>query len=219
MPWWIPFTAGLEDGINPCTLVTCAVVLVLRLWLEGKGLDPKKFLPVFIVSIVTVNFLLNLGFLADILSARIFQKTAVFIYMALALVFAGAGAVFFYDWVLLFKGKDVQNLFSRRMFQCTMTGKKYRPLHVAVIAAAVVTGVLSSIWPPNYYITILSNNLYVPGRFWNTAGLLAMYALVQMWLIICVAILFSWGRLTLRLRQVMNAAVFLSAAAAVVYEL
>ncbi|MBI4308879.1 MAG: hypothetical protein HY591_00960, partial [Candidatus Omnitrophica bacterium] len=172
---------------------------------------------VFIVSLFAVNLVLNLGFFISIFSGNVFEQTAVFIYRALALVFAALGGVFFYDWALLLKGKDRQSLLTTRLFQSGMSSPKFKLIYAAVIGLAGVMSVLSSIWPANYYITLVGNNLYLPGRFLGTAGFLALYASVQMWLIVFLAALFSWGRVTPRLRQVMSAAVFLSAAVAIIY--
>ena len=97
--WYIPLTAGLQDGINPYALMTCAMLLALHFWLGRKGLKPEKFLGVFIGSVFVFNLALNIGFCAQFVSGPVFHKTVIFAYFVLAAAFLSAGVGLFYGWV------------------------------------------------------------------------------------------------------------------------
>ena len=89
--------------------------------------------------------------------------------------------------------------------------------YVIVTAAALVMAVLSTAWPMDSNVTIISNGLLMPGRFWSTVFMLAVYTLAQMWPLIMLAVVFSRAPMTVRLRHMVMSAVFLAAGTAVIY--
>jgi hypothetical protein len=214
--WWIPWSLGFQDGINPYAVLACAIVLTARLWLERRGLQPKKFLVILIASAFILNLLLSAGVFFGIVSTVIFQKTMLVLYLGLALGFIAAGAVFFYDWALWLNGKDPQTLLSGRMSR-TGAVSRGRWEIFAVIVLGVVVSFIGTLWPPDAFITVVSNNIFIPGQFWPGMKILAMYTAAALWLPVFFMVLSLWHSLTPRLRQVIYAAVFLSAGTAVLY--
>ena len=218
VPWWIPFAAGFEDGLNPCALMTCAVLILVSLWGRRRGFNWGKCAVFFVVPMFALNLVLNTGFLQNVLLTGAFQRAAVSAYFILAAVFAIIGGIFVYDWGAMLRHKDGTALLSDRLLGPSKTAGRLGGFWVLlVMAVAVAMSVTSSIWPANYFMTVIGNDIWSPGQFWATLGTLSIYTAVQLWLIVFFAVLCAWGRIALRLRQVMCAAVFLSAAGAVVY--
>lgn len=216
--WWIPFSAGFEDGLDPCALMTVAIVIVLYLWLR-RGLKPGKFLGLFFAGLIILNLVFNLGFFIQIWASPAVQKVSVVLYKILAVGFLGLGAVFFYDWVLLIKGKDPQVLLSRRLFNKNATLKKGQAQKAIfmMIAAALIVSLISTVWAPNYYISMIANNFLVPGRRWETVFLLMVYTVVELWLALVLAAVLRRGKLSVRLEQLVFCAVFLVAGGSALY--
>ncbi len=210
-------TAGFEDGLNPCVLLTCSVFVMLCLWFERRHLDIKKCAMVFIVSSFVFNFIFGLGFLGRFLWAEDFTRYLIIANAVLAFFCAVAGVIFVYDWVLMLRGKDPQILWSGRLFRSHKTTQNNLLISAGIVVIAAVMSILASVWPPNYYITMIANNLGLPGMFLEAFALLALYAIVQLWLLIVIALVFSGNKLTSRLRQMISAAVFFSAAGIVFY--
>jgi|GEM_PF-6044421 len=89
--------------------------------------------------------------------------------------------------------------------------------YLIVTAVALVMAAASTAWPVDANVSVISNGLLMPGRFWNTVFMLAVYTLAQMWPLIILAVVFSRLPMTVRLRHMVMAAVFLAAGTAVIY--
>lgn len=201
--WWVPLTTGIEDGVNPCALINCAIFLFLYLWFENQGFNVRKFSVLYIASSFVVSFVLNLGFFANFLLTSVFRKSAVNGYKILAFLVLGLGLQLCFN---LWRGrsfKSINGILSNKIAL------------FAVLLLAAVMSVGGSIWPPNYMITILSNGLMMPGKVLASMFALVMYSFFALWLMVGFSAMFSWSRLTPRLRQIVCAAVFMSAAASV----
>lgn len=197
--WMIPFIAGIKDSINPCALVTCALLLLLR--------SPRER-ALFLGAVLVFGTMFNLGFAAPFLSSRMFSRAASIGYLALGAVFLVAGVLFFYGWS---KGRAFQaKPQEEHGLRCWIT-------RLAVIALGLSMSAASTIWPVDYSIILMSNNALLPGQFLGAASMLAVYGFVQLWPAIALAIAFSLERLTPRLRQVITSAVFLSAGVGAIY--
>ncbi len=206
---WIPFAAGLEDGLNPCALVSAAVFLLVCLKIERKA-------GVFLITLFATNLALNIGILGQYLGAPVFLKAMIGMTFVLAAACAIAGGVFLYDWLLLLLGRDQGRLLSIRLCLSDPQSNNVRQGRKGVIALGIVLGLVSSAWPMNYYMSILANDILAPGRFWGGVVMMALYTLVQLWLLYVLAFVFLRGQLTPRLRLIICAAVFLSAAGGVI---
>lgn len=102
---WVPFIAGIKDGFNPCMLITCAVMLVVYLWLERKGVKPQRHVALFAVAVFIFGLALNIGFGAQWLSSKAFQKALIAGYFVLAAAFLVLGARLLYNWARGLQGK------------------------------------------------------------------------------------------------------------------
>ena len=214
--WWIPWSIGLKDGLNPGTLMMCAGLILAYLWMEGRGLAYKKYFTLWFMATCGFNIVFNLGAFAGILLSSVFQNAVLIVHYVLALVAMIAGIVFFYDWMLWAKGKDPAGLLSVRIFK-KEAPQDFKWLGFVAIALGLAMSLLGSIWPCDLFITVMGSNLYVTGRTWATIALLLTYSCAQLWLPIVLAILLFGGRLTPRLRQVISAAVFFAASASIFY--
>ncbi len=217
MSSWFLFAVALEDGLNPCALLTCAVFLMMSLWISPTGLHRGKFLFVFFLVVLILNFVFSLGFLSNLLAIKWVIRLFLSINFLLGLFFACAGAVFVYDWFLACRGKSAETLLSTRIF--SVKEKKVSGIFVslAVVAAGAVMSFLSTVWPPNYVVSLTANNLYLPGRCLGTFFSLGLYSFIQLWFLLLLLALIAGNILTPRMRQMINAAVFFCAAGAVMY--
>ena len=214
--WWIPWTVGLKDGLNPGTLMICAFMILACLWMEGRGIKPKNYLIIWFIAACGFNVMFSLGAFAGVLLSNAVQNLILIVHYVFAVFAIAAGVVFFYDWSLLARGKDPVGLFSFRIFQNSQK-RQIKGLGFAAIAVGLMTSLIQSIWPSDLFITVMVSNLYVAGRGLATIGLLLMYSLAQLWLPMVLALLFFGISLTPRLRQVISAAVFFAAAASIFY--
>ena len=212
----LPFSAGVQDSLNPCALMTAAIMIALHSWLGSNSIKPGKFLAIFMVVLAAVSLAFNLGFFVALWSLPQVQKVSAVLYKVLAVIALVLGCLFFYDWVRLARGADPQTLPGRRLFRPTAGPSRKLAVGVAIIAALVV-GIINTVWPPNYYVSLIANNFLLPGRRLQTALLLSVYTVVALWLVLLVAAVLVKAdcKVPLRLQKLAHSAVFLVAGGSV----
>ena len=217
---WIALLAGIQDGFGPSVLLAGAVLLVLYFWLERRGLNSRPFLLVFIVSVAVFHLLFHMGFLIFIFSKPVFQKLIYAMCFLCAVVLAGSGIVILYDGMLVRRGKEPACRWSS-WFSTSGAGKnlakKSWMTYLSMVSAAFLTGLVSGISAMDSYMAIISNNVVIPGRLWSTMAVLAEYTAANLWPVLLLAVFFVWTKISARLKQLVCAAVFLSAAASIFF--
>lgn len=206
--WWIPLAGGLEDGVNPCALMTAAVTLWGLLWLKQCGLKKRWFF-LFILFLLLISFILNCGL--DVWTwNKYFQMIVRWLYILLAASVGFKGIKFLYQWFLLLRGKEIKDDSSTQV--------KLSPLALGAIIclAAIFLGLLASVWSTNYYISVFSMYMRMPGQFIAMAYLIGLYTLVSFWIVYAVAGTVFLSSINKRLFKIIAAAILLSASLGII---
>ena len=206
--WWVPLAAGIEDGVNPCALMTAAVTLWGLLWLKRCGFKKRWFF-LFISILFLTSFALNCGL--DVWTwNKYFQIVVRWFYIVLAVGVGYKGIKFLYQWFLLIRGRGVTDESSSQV--------KLSPLALGLIIclAAGFLSILATVWTTNYYITVFSIYMKLPGEFMTMAFFIGLYTLVSLWVVYVVAGTVFLNTVNARLFKIIAAAILLSAALGIV---
>lgn len=214
MLWPIYLMGGFKDGIGPCVLLATAVFLFFYELLSDHVTQGRRLGLAFMALYYGFSLVFNIGFWANLLMLKQVERVLHMGNLILGAVALLVGIILFVEWLSLKKPNSPGSALYKRFF-----GLKLNVFwaYGAVFMAALLMSVLSTIWPLDYYITILSNNIFMPGKFWETVVLLAVYGVVQLWLMICLAQLFASKASTRDVRLIVSAAIFLSAGVVVFY--
>ncbi len=153
--WWVPISAGIQDGLNPCALMNAALVLLGIIWLKNNGLK-ENWVLLFIATVVAVSFSANCGFLDQILLHRNFLHISRFMYVLLAVFIGIKGFKFLWQWFQLTKGKSIdEEVVLKRDISSKFLG-------FMIVLIGIGLGVLASLWPTNYFIAYFSFFMLTP---------------------------------------------------------
>ncbi len=207
--WWVPLVAGLEDGVNPCALMTAAFILLGLLWLKRYGLK-TTWLFLLIGTIFLVSFILNCGFLAIFVWDKHFEMAVRWIYVVLAIGVGWQGLRFLRQWFWLVKGRKIDSggLVQRKFSILT--------LGFVVVVIGSVLSLMATLWPMNYYIAVFSLYLLIPGQGPAMALLIGIYTLMSWWVLYLVGGVVSLEVVNPRLFKIVSAAILLSASLSVI---
>ncbi len=203
--WWVPLTAGLQDGINPCALINAALVLLGALWLKKNGYGKLWFL--FLAAVMFLSsFIFNCGFLDKFILNKYYETSARIVYVVLAMAMGLKGAEFLNQWVCLIKGKETKStpLASLKLSRLA--------LGFVIVFVGAFLSLLASLWPISYFITVFSIYMALPGQFFSMASLIALYTLVSLWVSYSAIWSVSMESSDQRLFKMVAAAILLSAA-------
>jgi hypothetical protein len=206
---WVPLFAGIEDGVNPCMLMTASLVLLALLWFKRFGIKKFWFLYLMVV-IITNSFLLNCGVFDRIISNQFFQLIARWIYIFLSLYTGFIAIKFLYEWYGFVKGKEVKvNKFIEI---------KISPYFLALIVFlfGFLVSLIASVWPTNYYIIVLSMYLTSPFQSLTVMLFILLYTLITFWVVYFVIWFSCLETKNQRLFRIIAAALLLSASISVI---
>lgn len=214
--WWLMIVGGLKDGLNPCLLMMAAVLALVWFFVNGKGLAARPVSALFLFNVFWMTFLVNLGLAAGVLALPKVRAGLAIGYCALALVMLVAGLMLLSDWFHMLRSGG-QAPWIHKIFSSKTAWKNSRLIQLCLWPAVLFLSAGTSLWPTDYYVTMVGNNVIMPGRFWETAAHLFLYSLVLMWL--PAALFFALSRLRMpdRLQHIVCAGVLLSAAVAVYF--
>ena len=207
--WWVPFTAGFEDGINPCAVMNAALVLLGLIWFKKNGFK-SYWIIIFVVTIVICSFFLNCGFLDKFILHRKFLDVTRWIYVFLAIGVGIKGLIFLFQWIRCCQGKPDK--------EESIIKIKLSPLLLGflIFIIGVILSVLTSIWPINYYISLFSIYMVMPDQFVPMLSLIFLYTLISYWLVFFMIWCGSIQSKNLRLFKIITAAILLSASVGVI---
>lgn len=206
--WWVPLSAGFQDGINPCVLITSSFTLLILIWLRNNGFKPH-WIFIFLISLLLSGFILNCGYLDKFILHSLFHSTVKLFYVLFSVVLGWQGIKFLYQWFQLSKGKKILE-----------NPIKIKILPVFLVFLLALTGnvlsVLASLWPINYYISVFGFYLTMPGQFTSMAFYIFIYTFVSLWVVYLIVWFSSLQVKHLRLFKIVSAAILLSASFSVI---
>lgn len=203
--------AGFQDGTNPCTLMTCAVFIVYGIWASGRYAHSDRLRWLFVLTYVFGLLCFNFSPMGVLLFHKPFVLTARIIYLALGVGCFVLGVVFVKDWFLLYRNtpKDVA---------CPPTCPSVNGIAMSLITfiLAVVLSALATLWPINYYMTLLGAGGLVHGQWQVLIVLLVGYTAVSLW-----PLWFLWAFLSIKnlrpaLCKIVCASVFFVASSSII---
>ncbi len=207
--WWIPLAAGLKDGINPCLLITAALILLGLLWFKKVGIN-QLWVLLLMVSIILSSFLFNCGFLEKIVLNKSFQFLARGVYVVLSIGVGLQGFKFLKQWYSLSKGNKIA-------FEGPI---KIKAPAIGLIFFLILIGfllsLLSSLWPVNYYIMVFSIYMMMPGQLISLGSLIFIYTVLTLWVVYMVIFVPCLEVRNQRLFKIIAAAIFLSASLSII---
>ena len=212
--WWVPLTAGLEDAINPCVLVTAVIFICWMGWLSSRLANSDRHAIVFIGVFYVLMFMFNVGIAQGLLYAPATRQWIRMVYLFLGFLCILSSMVFIRDWRLLVGGQG-GDLFAHRLWQWGRVSSA--TAWVVTVGLAIATAVLASIWPMNYYMGIIANNVLLPGQFWSTVFSIGVYTAVAISPVYAVFFLMRLLKLNARLFFVIAAAISLAGSIGAVY--
>lgn len=211
--WWVPLVAGLEDAVNPCVLISCVCFILWFGWLAQRPLGRGKYVFVFMALVYFLSLSFNIGIAQGILYAPQARQLIHAAYLFLGIVSIALGLIFIRDWRCLIAGQ--QDLLSQAYWQKGNCSP--RIAWVITVVLGLVLSCLASIWPMNYYMGVIGNNILMPGQFWSTVLLMAVYtafALIPLYLMLALMRLRTSNA---RFFYAISAAIFIAGGVGAVY--
>ena len=202
--WWVPVATGLQNGVNPCLLITAALVLLGLLWFKRAGIH-RAWIILLIVSIIVSSFTFNCGFHDKIVLNSYFEIIARCVYAVLGILVGLKGLKFLNEWFLLLKGKEIKSQAPVELRLSAIT------LIVIIPLMGFLLSMLASVWPVSFYMVVFSAYMAMPGQLIPLGLLILLYTALSLWivyLVIGVSFLESKNQ---RLFKIIAAAILLSA--------
>ena len=211
---FIAWGSGLQDGLNPCVLMTCAVFIALRLWL--KCAPDRAFVRCLLFVLVYAGsfFYFTFGPGQVLVLHKQFIFTARLLYLIFSLATGVFGFLFLADWVHLRKNADVKGLIEHKIKPLVLNA----PLVVLIsVIVAVLFSILATLGPVNYYILLLGNEAFLKGHWLPVIPVMASYVLASLWPLFLIMGVFSIKTLPLSLVRIIFAGVFFCASTCVIF--
>ena len=199
--------AGLQDALNPCIFMTCAVFIAHGLWLKANDWLRIIFGLVYAAGIFEFNF----GPAQIFIFRKEFIFAAKILYLGLGVWAFVLGVLFFKDWFLIYRRLPVED-------------KKIRPfalgglaVYLTTVILAVGLSALAALWPVNNYIMLLGNEAILNGQWQVVMPLLAGYIFFSMWPLWLVWVFLSIKNLRPSLLKIFCASVFFTASSCMIF--
>ena len=153
--WTIACGAGLQDGLNPCIFMTCAVFIANGLWLSRRSLPVFWFRIIFVLVYALGDLIFNFG-PAQI---YIFHNNFIFfdkiLYFVLGIWALISGILYFRRWFLLSRGLPLEGIVDGKIkFSFGLVFLAF----LLTVLLAMVLSALATLWPINNYFMILGND-------------------------------------------------------------
>ena len=193
--------AGLFDGVNPCQLGTFAVFLVFLVWSAKEGKTALIVSFRFILVNMAALLCFRLGIKNEIFSGTGYPSLAAGYYVVLAILCAGVGIAFLYDWFFLFQGragKGAVIAFLRRS-----SGGGIVTFSLGLVLS-VLAAFMANYWPIDSSATITANEMFLPGKAVSVFGGLTAYGFFQQWPLFLLAFFYFFVLREGRLRRFVN---------------
>ena len=205
---------GLQDGLNPCIFMTCAIFILYGLWLKANSVRVIWFRIFFGLAYILGALVFNFG------PAQIFVYQKYFIFLDKILYFILGGIVLVLgllslkDWFLLTRGLSIEDKSNDKTNPFMARGLIV--FFTAVILAALLSA-MATAWPINSYFVILGNELVMKGRWFLMFSLIVGYVFFSMW-----PLWILWGFLSIKnlrpsMIKLIYAIIFITASTSVIF--
>ncbi len=196
---------GLQDGLNPCIFMTCAVFIAYGRWIEKKS-----FVLVYALSTLFFNF----GPAQIFIFRKEFIFAAKIIYFGLGLWAFVSGILFFKDWLLTHGKMPAKDPADEKIKPFAPSGLI---AYLTTLILAVALSALATLWPINNYVMLLGNEAFLKGQWPMVMPLLAGYIFFSMWPLWFVWAFLSIKNLRPSLLKILCASIFLTASSCVIF--
>jgi hypothetical protein len=219
----ISWGVGLQDGLNPCIFMTCAVFIIHGLWLNGRGqASPLRssarsiiwFRIVFGLVYVLGTFVFNFGPAQIFIFQKFFILFAKIFYFVLGVGAFVLGVLFFRDWFLLSRRLPAQDLAEKKIKPFTGNGLA---VFLMTVILAVLLSAAATLWPINTYFVLLGNEAMIHGQWHTVITLLGGYVLSSLWPLWFVWLFLSIKNLRPALLKIFCAAIFFTASTSIIF--
>jgi len=183
---------GLKDSFNPCALVTVLFLLFLVSELRRRRIHASRYAALFISAVFIWLLVLSLDALMPIIYSSGFLKAARVFYIVAGFFLAVCGAVHLGDWLRMRRQGNKPSFFP--LVSVPDAEPEWRMdikiVFLTVFSAALLS-TLSTIWPPDGYVSFYLSFLYLPGKTAETYILMLIYNLSLMASLIAAYVLVS----------------------------
>jgi hypothetical protein len=202
--YWTPFTAGFVDGVNPCFLMTFALMILAMLWFKRVGIS-RAWMFLFIGMMIFNTFAFNCGFMDRFVLSDLFQLFSRVVYVVLAVFVGMKGIKFLREWHSLSKGQEIKAI--------VISQNKWSPFAIIVVLGlvALLLSMMATLWPINSYIMTFTVYMMMPGQFIILGSLVFLYTLISFWFVAAGMTIFLIEAKNQRLFKIVAAAILLSA--------
>ncbi len=207
----VAWGAGLQDGLNPCIFMACALIIFYGQGFVLNFLPVNMFCFIFCLLYVVSCLFLDLG----PGQALVLQKNFIFIANVLCVVLSVGvfvlGILYFRDWFLLSRGCPAKDLVVKKNGFFVSCGKI---VCLMVIVLAVIA--VATLGPINKYIIFLSNAALIKGQWHTVLSVLVSYILISMWPLWLVWSFLSIKNVRPSMVRIVCAAIFFTASSCMI---
>ncbi|MBF0503922.1 MAG: hypothetical protein HQL14_02350 [Candidatus Omnitrophica bacterium] len=209
--WQIIIGAGLQDGFNPCIFMTCAVFILLGFWGQKSSISLTLVRLLFSLSYMLGLIFFNYGPIWPFLLQKNFMLSGKIIYFALGTVSFIYGILFLKDWFLMRHAPQKESPTN-----IVKSPSGIIAISLITVILGVLLSLLSTVWPVNYYLTLLGTGALLKGQWQIVIRYLIGYSLISMW-----PLWFLWSFLSIKnirptLIKIVSASVFFLASSCII---
>lgn len=209
--YFLAFTLGLKEGINPYALVTLLLFCALLSFFGRTSRNVYLFGSIFLISLFTTNFILNIGALDRYLSKLFVYRILEFGNLAFGFLLLIFGFRQLYDWFKLIRSpkqskqntsipfflkhqSDDLNLMEVKNGRISKI--KFRTLPITALLTGFLLTVFSSVWGQNYYIFLMFSRMIA-----TEEGLIKFLPFVCYSIAYCLPLFLSWLAILIVMRS------------------
>jgi hypothetical protein len=206
--------SGLQDGLNPCIFMTCAVFIAYGRWLNSSTLFITCLRVVFVLIYAVGILAFNFGEGPIIVLQKYFVLIARILYFVLGAGTFFTGVLFLKEWFLLGRGVPLKGLTGNKIKFLSLGGIT---MCLATVILVLILSALATLWPMNKYIIALGNESLLRGQWQSVLPMLVTYALVSMWPLWFVWSFISIKNLRPSLLTIVCSAIFFTASSCMIF--
>lgn len=183
--------AGVVDSANPCLLtVVGAVILYLHTYQKSMRIAFRR-VRFFTLVFMFASYSVTIGAYEDVFFEPLFQISARLLLCVVGVIFIVAGMKYLANRKQLYETGEPLPYFQNVADDNQKASRAFLGW-VATFGVAVLAAVVSSVWPPHFYVSLVGNMLTMPGKLSEVLISMAVYQPVVIWPLITVVVLYPW---------------------------